>query len=362
MDALNAFYLRSDNPRLGGKLRVAPSNDPACLVGQIRPHTPLIVASWWPEGCFLKVRLVESGPPYFVNIAHVAWTTGACGPYQSWVPLDNNAWVSTSWPLYPCDFWIKLTHGIRIDEMVDAEQTAINSVLQNSKRKKLIKQQETRYTYCALELGSPLLCPVHASIGYLLDMGPIDVDALRKDLTDIVETWRLTLPLDRPKAILEPRLRRFRLKRDEDFGFDCETNQTIVEWTTGEVDRALVRGSLELIRAKHEILVDADKYAAETHRLHQRDIGRVSFAAERARQMPNSIAERIALDCADSALGGDGKSLALADLLHYLHDCIQHKSVTYTHDEKGKLVPPVLLSPNSWHVTRHDDWQLAPRM
>ena len=123
------------------------------------------------------------------------------------------------------------------------------------------------------------------------------------------------------------------------------------------VTRELDAGRLKLHGADALHYASTDAHDMEVRRLHQRDVSRHRTALLRAEQLPDfQLGDNIEMALAGRGLGGEGKSLLLADLLFYLEDRLRHMSRSFRRNENGKLLLPKVTCPKSWHCSRQDDW------
>ena len=348
------WYVRCDDPSSRGRLRISPSNDVTKLASGIAPMTQLFAEDMWLVDGFLKVYLQKDGPEYFVPAKHVQWSEDGC--MQSWKPLSDDMWFSRAWYLQPADFNIKVSHGGDLDQLTPSEEAEYRAVL----GKDLDAYKE--YTYCSLEVGWPIWRKCHITIGYLISMHRDDMDYVWRALNTILETWlgltanpaMLRSP-DRVDELLV--LRPFMRQDPSEVGYDVYELKPIHRMSANMVTRELDAGRLKLHGADALHYASTDAHDMEVRRLHQRDVSRHRTALLRAEQLPDfQLGDNIEMALAGRGLGGEGKSLLLADLLFYLEDRLRHMSRSFRRNENGKLLLPKVTCPKSWHCSRQDDW------
>ena len=107
--------------------------------------------------------------------------------------------------------------------------------------------------------------------------------------------------------------------------------------------------------------VEPEEFPAYIQRIWMRDRDRLESANHRARRLHEFDIDRNILHMmrCDSGLGGD--SYELEDLLEYLADRVFYFHHCHIRNVAGKLVPPFVAGPSSWHCSRISDWQRTIR-
>ena len=220
------------------------------------------------------------------------------------------------------------------------------------------------YTYVALGLGrlrrgkweSTNQNP-HVTIAYGAAMDDSQQKALRETLAAQILEWCRLQPHKRLANLI--RFRRFETQtRQEKAGSTRltrdSTRKPIALMQPTDVSDMLAEGRI------HTLDVDElDDLREFVWRLYDRDRDRLSEGRKRAEHLR---ANEGTLEIVRTFEGLGGESLELADLLWYLSDSVRSfAGASKRMDPKpgqrqGKLVPPYVVPPHRWHVTKQGAW------
>ena len=103
--------------------------------------------------------------------------------------------------------------------------------------------------------------------------------------------------------------------------------------------------------------VDPEDFPAYLERIWTRDRNRLREAEMRAQMLGKHDTKVNVLHMMRCDAGLGGESHELEDLLEYLADFVYFFSASHICTMDGKLVPPFVAGPMSYHCSRIGDWQ-----
>ena len=336
---MHCRYRRFDDWMLAGKLRDKPSDDGEFIGPDIKPGDILHALS-----CAIILGYVEvstvAGCTGYVKALHLCWKID---DDTCWWPMTDFWWYTGSHEFRLSDLWIKVSKGNR--HLADDEIEDFSTLQAACSKQQLAELRREGYTYVALMFGNE---NVHITLGYLPMMGCADLDKLERALSNGLWTWIACDPMRRPEEILK--FRKFDVKDAalQGSGYFNHLHNKLEAWNIDETELK----SLTSQGLLDDPWWDPDKgKTLEQHvlDLRKRDLNRYHDAIRRAEAIVHSPKSK--LDSGVIYLSPDsglGESLDVQDICHYLTDIIWHFPSAWRH---GKLAPPKVISPESWHAT-----------
>ena len=188
---------------------------------------------------------------------------------------------------------------------------------------------------------------IHWTIAYCAGMTSREREDLSRKLNDVLESWPRLRPLERPLKLLPlPSLRWNELNRH---GYLHNEKVSTLDLRGTPYDQLIqwIRDEILGLPLMYELAgMTIEDKAAKLEFLIERDAARWVVAVQRAENMLNALTSGILeMEKPGSALGGQGHSTELFDLLEYLAGVVQ-----YGH-------PPTLLRPSTSALNR--SWKMA---
>ena len=341
-------YMRADAPEKRGLLFLRPKADPQPLCVKATPGLKLFVQDWTIQNGFVPVKLPHQ--PGSLWVGKTFWVP-ACNilaiwrQHWHWTPLTEAMWWESVWTLKRSDFRIRVSHGYK-DELQGIDFMVYQKVIGD-----VVHEEYKNYTYCALEIGRPVRRVCHVTLGYLPICTFEEQVNIATALQHILWRYFAVTNENRPAELMLPYLRKCLRKTPEEVGYDVGSIEALVDMTAEDIHDLFRSGRLELYSASPGILANEEKHLQELLKMHARDTGRYAAACARAALLPE-----------DSEVQKEEVHQAVfEDLMHYLTDRLRHLREAYITAPCGKLLPPRILWPHQWHISRQDDWKLSER-
>ena len=148
------------------------------------------------------------------------------------------------------------------------------------------------------------------------------------------------------------RFREFKIKKQCELDYDCWTKDVIVFKRLEQVLEVWEAGLIEC-----PCDVDPKDCPAYLERIWTRDRLRLRKAKMRAQTLGKHDTEANVLHMMRCDAGLGGESHELEDLLEYLAYFVYLFTASHIRNFAGKLVPPFIAGPTTYHCSRNGDWQ-----
>ena len=282
---------------------------------------------------------------------------------QIYTQLTDSEWYLVHWQIHIDQCSIRVSRGSYDRKELEKAFAEMNLAKAFRKRSSTIDEMvEMGYTYVSLELGHPFNAKgmevayrgAHITIAYAATMHDDYMWELYYALEYIVEAWRRISPELRPSRLI--RFREFKFKKPEELGYDCWTKEAIVFKPLHKILEMVEAG---LIECSGE--VDPEDFPGYLERIWLRDRSRLESAKSRAQRLHKFDTDKNILHMMRCESGLGGESYDLEDLLEYLADCVFYFHKCHIRNRAGKLVPPFVAGPSSWHCSRISEWQRTIR-
>ena len=146
------------------------------------------------------------------------------------------------------------------------------------------------------------------------------------------------------------------MKTPEQSGYDCWTKESIVFEPFDQILELVKVGLIEC-----PVRVKPEEFPVYLQRIWMRDRKRLYSAIDRAHRLQTFDTDTNILHMMRCESGLGGESYELQDLLEYLADRVIHFPPCHIRNAAGKLAPPFVTGPRSWHCSRSSDWQRTMR-